>query len=188
MFVAIEDCEMNCYLVAYANMKQHSYIVKVFFKTFLLRFLLLFTIKAIKTTFVVFSLYLLVVQVLLSFLNIEGNEEIIHSLFKFKINVIYCKEFRKGTLEKCLKIEKSQSSYLKKAIGAKKCVFQRKDEARVFLSFNIIISHVFPENFIEISQFVQKIPRFSSSILTIFINFSDFFIFPCHKEINDASI
>ena len=142
---------MNCYLEAHANMKQHSFIVKVFFKTFLLLLLLFFTIKAIKTTFVVFSLYLLVVQVLLSFSNIEGNEEIIHGLFKFKIIVIYCKEFRKGIMEKCHKIEKSQSNYLKKSIGEKKCVFQRKDEARVFLSFNIIISHVFPQNFNEIS-------------------------------------
>ena len=57
-----------------------------------------------------------------------------------------------------------------------------------FVTFNIIISHILPEHFIEISQVIQKIWRFSSSILTIFINFSDFFIFSCYKETNDVSI
>ena len=57
-----------------------------------------------------------------------------------------------------------------------------------FVTFNIIISLIFPENFIEISQVFQKIWRFSPSILTIFINFSDFLIFPCYKETNDVNI
>ena len=39
----------------------------------------------------------------------------------------------------------------------------------------IMISHVFPENFIEVPQVVQEIRRFSSSILTVFINFFGFF-------------
>ena len=43
------------------------------------------------------------------------------------------------------------------------------------VTFNIIISHIFPENFIKISQVVQKIWRFSTSILTNFINLWDFF-------------
>ena len=43
-----------------------------------------------------------------------------------------------------------------------------------FVTLNIIISDTFPENFIEISQFVQKIWRFSPSILTIFIDFTNF--------------
>ena len=41
----------------------------------------------------------------------------------------------------------------------------------------IIISPIFPENFIEIPQVVQKIWRFSPSILTIFTNFLDFLSF-----------
>ena len=45
------------------------------------------------------------------------------------------------------------------------------------LRVNIIISTIFPENFIEICPAVQKIRRFSSLILTIFINFSDFLHF-----------
>ena len=46
-----------------------------------------------------------------------------------------------------------------------------------FVNFNVSISHAFPEIFIEIPQVVQKISRFSPLILTIFIGFSDFFLF-----------
>ena len=42
----------------------------------------------------------------------------------------------------------------------------------------LTLSHVFPENFIEILQVVQKILRFSLSIITIFVDFSDFLTFP----------
>ena len=44
-----------------------------------------------------------------------------------------------------------------------------------FVSFNIIISRIFPENVIEIPQIVQKIWKFSLLILIIFDNFSGFF-------------
>ena len=44
-----------------------------------------------------------------------------------------------------------------------------------FVTYNIIISHIFAENFIEMPQVVQKIWRFSPSILTIFIVFFRFF-------------
>ena len=44
-----------------------------------------------------------------------------------------------------------------------------------FVTFNIIIIHICPENFIEIPQVVRKIWRFSSSVLTNFIIF--FWIF-----------
>ena len=50
------------------------------------------------------------------------------------------------------------------------------------------ISHIFSNNFIEIPQLVQKIWRFFSSILAIFINFSDFLTLPCYKKTNDVSI
>ena len=46
-----------------------------------------------------------------------------------------------------------------------------------FVTFNIIISYIFPENFIEIAQRVQKIWRISLSILAMFINFHQFFGF-----------
>ena len=57
-----------------------------------------------------------------------------------------------------------------------------------FVTFYIIISHIFPENFIEISQVVQKIWRFFQSILSVFIDFSDFLTFPCYRETIDVSI
>ena len=44
-----------------------------------------------------------------------------------------------------------------------------------FVTFNIIISHIFPENSIEIPQVVQKIRKLSLSILAIFIKFHQFF-------------
>ena len=46
-----------------------------------------------------------------------------------------------------------------------------------FLWLNIIISHIFAENFIEIRQVVQKISRPSLSILAISIDFHWFFWF-----------
>ena len=46
-----------------------------------------------------------------------------------------------------------------------------------FVTFNFIISHNFPENFIEIPQVVQKIWRPSSSIIAAFINFHQVFGF-----------
>ena len=56
------------------------------------------------------------------------------------------------------------------------------------VTFNIMVIHIFPENIIELTQVVQNIWRFFSSILTIFINFSGILIFPCYKETNDVSI
>ena len=46
-----------------------------------------------------------------------------------------------------------------------------------FVTFNIITRHIFPENFIEIPQVVQKLWRISLSILAIFIDFYQFFGF-----------
>ena len=38
-----------------------------------------------------------------------------------------------------------------------------------FVTFNAIISHIFPENFFEIPQVVQKLRRISLSTLAIFL-------------------
>ena len=51
-----------------------------------------------------------------------------------------------------------------------------------FVTFNIIISHIFPKNFIEIHQVCQEIRIFTSSILTIFVNFLNFFTATCCKN------
>ena len=69
-----------------------------------------------------------------------------------------------------------------------KRVLWREGETLLFLTFNIIINLIFPENFIELPQVVRKIWRFSPSILTIFINFSEFLTFPFYKETNVVSI
>ena len=71
-----------------------------------------------------------------------------------------------------------------------KCVFffRKRMKPWLLLTFNIIVGHIFPENFIIIPEIVQKIWNFSSSILTFFISFLDFLSFPCCKETNDISI
>ena len=43
------------------------------------------------------------------------------------------------------------------------------------VTFNMIINYVFSENFIEIHQVSQKIRIFTSSVLTIFVNFWGYF-------------
>ena len=57
-----------------------------------------------------------------------------------------------------------------------------------FVTFSIIISHIFPEHLIEIHQVIHKIWRYSFSILIIFTDISDFLTGPCYKEANDVSI
>ena len=68
------------------------------------------------------------------------------------------------------------------------CFCRERLKLWFFVTFNIIISHFFPENFIEIPQVVQRVRRFSPSILTILVDFSDFVKFPCYKETKDVSI
>ena len=43
------------------------------------------------------------------------------------------------------------------------------------MTFNFIISYIFPENFIEIPQVAMKIRRISLLIFAIFIDFNRFF-------------
>ena len=122
--------------------------------------------------------------------------------------------------------------WLGESIWSPSCGFSKsvssgeKVKAWIFVTFNIFISQIFRENFIEILQVVQKIWRFSPSILhyvesvqirsffwsvfspnagkygpektpyldtfhtvlTIFINFSDFLTFPYYKKTNDVNI
>ena len=55
--------------------------------------------------------------------------------------------------------------------------FKEKVKPCFFVTLNIIIHHVFPENFVETSQVVPKIWRLSLSILAIFIDFIDLLVF-----------
>ena len=43
-----------------------------------------------------------------------------------------------------------------------------------FVTFNIIISHIFHANFMEIPKVIHKLGRISLSILAIFIDFHQF--------------
>ena len=62
------------------------------------------------------------------------------------------------------------------ACGFFKNVFSKEQlKPCISVTFNIIISHIFPEHFIEISQFIHKIWRFFWPILNSFINFHQFF-------------
>ena len=71
---------------------------------------------------------------------------------------------------------------------SKRCVFHKKGESLFFVTFDIIISHIFPEDFMEISKIIQNIRRFSYSQLTIFINFFYFLAFSSCKETNGISL
>ena len=73
--------------------------------------------------------------------------------------------------------------------GLSKDVLSRdRVKSGYFGTFDIIISHVFPENFFVIRQVSQKIWRFSPSIWTIFIGFLDFLTFAYCKETSDVRI
>ena len=73
--------------------------------------------------------------------------------------------------------------------GFSKIVFSRgRVKPCFFVTFNVIIRLIFPENFIKIPQVVQKIWRASSSTSPIFVNFPNFLTFPCYKQTNDVSI
>ena len=70
---------------------------------------------------------------------------------------------------------------------SKNASFQERAKAWFFVTLNIIISHTFPENFIEITQVVQKILSLSLSIflwlfLAIFIIFLIFWHFLVTKK------
>ena len=60
---------------------------------------------------------------------------------------------------------------------SKNATSKKKVKLWFFVTFNIIISHIFPENFIEIPQVVQNIWRSFLSILVILIDFHRFFGF-----------
>ena len=82
----------------------------------------------------------------------------------------------------CLTLKRLDRLFLKRVL------FTEKAKHWFLVTFNIITSHSFPENLAEIYEVVQKIWKFSASILTIFVDFSDYFIFPSSKETNGVRI
>ena len=69
---------------------------------------------------------------------------------------------------------------------------KEREKPWFFVTFNIILRHIFPENFIEFPQVVQKIWRNSLSILANFHQFSSIFWIFWHylltKKTNDVSL
>ena len=63
-----------------------------------------------------------------------------------------------------------------------KIILQGKDQVLLFVTFNIIENHIFPEYIIKNLNLFNS---FSSSILAIFINFLDFLAFLSCKETID---
>ena len=102
----------------------------------------------------------------------SGIISVIQVLEKKPFTVPQCAELTYGLLKMC------DALTLNKLGGGKfdsllcffhKCIFYNEDKSFksfFLMTFNIIISHIFPKNFIEIPQVVQKILRFSLSILT----------------------
>ena len=86
------------------------------------------------------------------------------------------------------KMAGGESKYAPPCAFSKYVSSKKRLKAWFFVTFNIIISNIYPENFIEITQVVQNLWRISLSILAIFINFLDFLTFPFYKETNDASL
>ena len=85
----------------------------------------------------------------------------------------------------CLTVKRGAQFDPTPRVWFSKNAFSKESETLgFFVIFNIIISHVFRKNFIEIPQVVQKIWRFSSPILTIFIDFfSSFWLFHVAKKL-----
>ena len=86
------------------------------------------------------------------------------------------------TVKWCLRpplVESRKSEFLIWTLppcGFSKSVFSKEREKPwFFVTFNIILRHIFPENFIEFPQVVQKIWRNSLSILANFHQFSSIF-------------
>ena len=103
-----------------------------------------------------------------------------------------CAKFNRKQLSQSLFVKKlNVFSYInpkKSPTFSEKCVFYEKHKTLIFVTFNVIKSHIFTENVIEIHQAIQKIWRFSPSILLIFLDILDFLTFPCCKETNDIRI
>ena len=89
---------------------------------------------------------------------------------------------------------KRQGGQFDNPVVYQKIFLLARGSSRAFLWLLISSVTFVPENVIKIIQIVQKIWRFTSSILTIFIQFFDFLTFPCYKKklmtshITDVSI
>ena len=87
-------------------------------------------------------------------------------LFKFSLTKIFSKPWRNYS---CLNLKRLGGQFDPAPLP---CVSSKERvKSWFFMTFDIIISHIFPESFIETPQVVQKIWIISFSILAIFIDF-----------------
>ena len=92
----------------------------------------------------------------------------VHNYFRWK------QMFKRLTLKRLSKVGGVKLTPLPCSFSK---IVSSKDRVKpwFFVTFNIIISHIFPENFIEITQVVQKIWGISLTILANFHRFASIF-------------
>ena len=83
----------------------------------------------------------------------------------------YCSVAKGLTLKQLWGWQGGQSIWLPSCGLSKNVSSKERVKPWFFVTFNIIIGHIFPEDFIEIHQVFQKTWRISPSILAIFIIF-----------------
>ena len=91
----------------------------------------------------------------------------------------YTQNRKLGNLGKCCFISNFDSIYYN---FFRICIFCKESEALFFL-WLLILSHIFPENFIKVPHVVQKIFRFSRSILIFSSIFWVFWHFLVNKRL-----
>ena len=98
---------------------------------------------------------------IVSYLRVRFNTVVLHFLKSLKVNCLTPKRLACGFLKDVFSKERVKPSS--------------------FVTFNLILRHIFPENFIEFPQVGQKIWENS------FINFFDYLTLPCYKETNESA-
>ena len=97
-------------------------------------------------------------------------------------NVIIVHSLDKKDWKYCLSLNFSNKVFCRERERER----ERESEALFFVTLHLW-SYIFPENFIEISQIIQKIWTFYSSILTVFVNYFVFYISFSQKKLMMSS-
>ena len=164
----------NCYISIF-NIALKMWILTKSFAFNIFRFLRLsYSFAIIHGRYIVYNV-ILVLSSILHQMSRSSHPEV---FCKKGIRKIFCKIYRKTpVLESLFNPKKGCGVQFDLPLWIfQKYIFWREDvKPCFFLTFNVFISHIFSENFIQIPPVVQKIWRFSLSIFTIFIDC--FFIF-----------
>ena len=126
----------------------------------------------------IFMIVVIITQILVGFdqkTNFEGWPSLKFTNLRLIISMVlkcYC-SVAKGLTLKWLGVDGKEgwgAVNLTSPCGFLKTVSSKERvKPWFFVTFNIIIGHIFPENFFEILQVFQKIWRISPSVLSIFI-------------------